>query len=1108
MKKFLSVLLCVCLLCISPFSTVLAVDFDYDMGEYDNQEDAIYGLTADDLPLDFENLNIGTNLKGNVFESEISWTTFAVAQDDTKVMKANTRWSNFYISFDSSVFEDDENYEVSFDFKADSAYTSANSNFLEPVEVLLKNADDSFSQAVSFYKSTQYRATGEWQSDTLTFRAMNFSSYDIVVFKFKYCSNTDEKNGGYFMLDNFNIKQADTEIDKTPLDITESADTDDTLKVLALGNSFSSDAVHYLKTMLKANDKDLRVGNCWISGASLQRHLNTLYDGEEAHTFSYFTKDQDPQTFKEVNLWRVLATTDWDIISLQQASAYSGQENSYEPHLGNLIKLIKSVLPDVEIVFHQTWAYDNENTSMLSANGYKNQSDMYQKLTKAYIAAAKEYDARIIPVGVALQLARAAIPGDDFSRDYHHGNTKACLLFAYVWYEFLTGISPEQNNYVYDDSIVSGGTIAETVPSDDIITVLKNIAHDVVAVKNYDDARELELTLLPTNKAPASWQASSYWQTNGGAVSTTLETHLGGAAFYNNTGTANNQSIYSSNVELTENTNYRLFVSLKGVNADAVNSTVGLYVYNGGVCGEVSDDNYPSDESQQLFASNAPTVVAQESNDDWLRVYFDFSTTDLSKYDLRLKWGDISDFVISDIALYAKTTAEAVSHGNGSAVPLKNDVYIGETVAFSAKADDGEQFLGWYMSDELVSTDAVINVTLSAESNIPIAKFTSNDLMNLNAWEISGYDVDASIVRSDDVITISNIQWDYIYLPVNLKASTDYYFNFDFRSNIQLEWFIITPQSNGLGYDNDGNALDKNGNFFQNAPTNGVYKTGKYKTEFPNANVWYENNSFAFKTNSNDTFYYIIIKTGDTLIDGTEGGAIEFKDISITKPVSTAIILEDNVTGKKGNAAIRAANYAEGGVEKNGLRIYNEVSKQFILDKNIIEYGSIVVRKNYMEQLEINKTNLENKVPGISNIDFTELNLDMISVPGVGHGLTYRSEKTITGSEIKPVLLWKDGGTSNIFTSYITGIDKKYYGDEYLVRSYAIDSVGNIYYGDVAEASVFKVVNAIDHTETLETVSDVVKAAYNAFVNIDESVKASYEAWCLNNNTTTGNLFE
>ena len=64
------------------------------------------------------------------------------------------------------------------------------------------------------------------------------------------------------------------------------------IKILAIGNSFSQDATHYLHQIAAADHVDLKVVNLYIGGCSLERHWNNILT--EAEDYLYEENGESP----------------------------------------------------------------------------------------------------------------------------------------------------------------------------------------------------------------------------------------------------------------------------------------------------------------------------------------------------------------------------------------------------------------------------------------------------------------------------------------------------------------------------------------------------------------------------------------------------------------------------------------------------------------------------------------------------------------------------------------------------------------------------------------------------------------------------------------------
>lgn len=229
-----------------------------------------------------------------------------------------------------------------------------------------------------------------------------------------------------------------------------------TIKVLAIGNSFSEDAVeNYLYELAAAQGDSLVIGNAYIGGCSIDRHLDNLKRGKADYAFRKIVGGKKTDT-KKSRLDSIIVNEPWDIISLQQASPLSGQPDSFK-NLGELKRMVQELAtnPNVEIVWHLTWAYPQKSRS----GAFKNYGSSQETMYKAILNTAKQElpkvsISRCIPSGITVQLAREDL-GDCMNRDdIHLSLSLGRFAAACTWCEFLTGKSILYNTYWPDD--VSG----------------------------------------------------------------------------------------------------------------------------------------------------------------------------------------------------------------------------------------------------------------------------------------------------------------------------------------------------------------------------------------------------------------------------------------------------------------------------------------------------------------------------------------------------------------------------------------------------------------------------------------------------------------------------
>ena len=221
-----------------------------------------------------------------------------------------------------------------------------------------------------------------------------------------------------------------------------------TVRILAIGNSFSQDAVEqYLHELAEAEGISTIIGNMFIGGCSLERHVKNARENAPAYAYRKIGTDGKKREKGKMSLEMVLADEDWDYVSLQQASPFSGMYETYEASLPELIEYVKARLPKkTKLMLHQTWAYASTSKHSGFKNYNCNQLTMYQAIADAVKKAAKANKIKIvIPSGTAIQNARTSFIGDHLNRDGYHLDVKigrytaACTWFERIFKHNVVG---------------------------------------------------------------------------------------------------------------------------------------------------------------------------------------------------------------------------------------------------------------------------------------------------------------------------------------------------------------------------------------------------------------------------------------------------------------------------------------------------------------------------------------------------------------------------------------------------------------------------------------------------------------------------------------------
>ena len=237
---------------------------------------------------------------------------------------------------------------------------------------------------------------------------------------------------------------------------TEAKRTTDTngdgkLRILAIGNSFSDDAMEYLpKFVDQLECEHVELARLYIGGCSLERHVREYRSGKASYQFYHYDSDSFGHKPNSSHDWTKSNSTmkdalemgEWDIITMQQVSGHSGRWESYQPHLDELVAIVRKHQPKARLAWHMTWSYSQESKH----GDFKRYGSSQEQMDNAIVATARKvyeqtpYFDYMIPSGVAIEALRHTInnPPKDLTRDgYHLDLGMGRYTAACVWYKVL-----------------------------------------------------------------------------------------------------------------------------------------------------------------------------------------------------------------------------------------------------------------------------------------------------------------------------------------------------------------------------------------------------------------------------------------------------------------------------------------------------------------------------------------------------------------------------------------------------------------------------------------------------------------------------------------------
>lgn len=229
-------------------------------------------------------------------------------------------------------------------------------------------------------------------------------------------------------------------------------DNDGVIKILAIGNSFSEDALEeHLYPLIAEEGVKVIVANMYIPGCSLERHWDNAKSNKADYSYRKIVDGKKNITDK-YSILEALNEENWDFISFQQASHLSGIYTTYAEFLPQLLSYVKTNNKNRETIYvmHQTWAYEASSNHNGFMNYNNSQSIMYHHIINANNKAANLVDlAIIIPVGTAIQNGRTSSVADNFNRDgYHLDYNIGRYTASCTWTYKLLGYNLIGSNYV------------------------------------------------------------------------------------------------------------------------------------------------------------------------------------------------------------------------------------------------------------------------------------------------------------------------------------------------------------------------------------------------------------------------------------------------------------------------------------------------------------------------------------------------------------------------------------------------------------------------------------------------------------------------------------
>ncbi len=245
---------------------------------------------------------------------------------------------------------------------------------------------------------------------------------------------------------------------------------DSPLKILAIGNSFTSNATAFMPWLInQLNGDSICIARLIQTACTLQMHWNSHL--KDSPDYYFFYSDNGKWVNSDVkNIDTVLELLDWDAIVIQQASHLSGIYSTYQPYLDNLVSLFYETNPGAKLAWHYTWAYTPGTTNAAFKDYGSDSEKMYNAIIDAGDKASKNFDITI-PSATLIKLMREEFKEveNGFTEDgLHISYDPALFALTSLWYEKL--ITPSVGT-----SCLDFATLPSTVNPEDAKRIQKII---------------------------------------------------------------------------------------------------------------------------------------------------------------------------------------------------------------------------------------------------------------------------------------------------------------------------------------------------------------------------------------------------------------------------------------------------------------------------------------------------------------------------------------------------------------------------------------------------------------------------------------------------------
>lgn len=220
-----------------------------------------------------------------------------------------------------------------------------------------------------------------------------------------------------------------------------------TISVLMIGNSFSVDVAHFTHQLSLGSEVEIEVCVLYVGGCSLEQHIGFIKDGSSP--YEWFINGESTQRY--ICLKDALMMKEWDYISLQQVSVFSGLKETFYPYIKELVSYVKLYQKNPTFILHKTWPYETGFNNTNFAHYNYDRKTMYTCINKAYDFVKKDLGISIVIRSGDIIESAIEKYGEHFHKDGFHLNEEGRYLVA------LGFVHTFNNNQLIKDLFIPEG---------------------------------------------------------------------------------------------------------------------------------------------------------------------------------------------------------------------------------------------------------------------------------------------------------------------------------------------------------------------------------------------------------------------------------------------------------------------------------------------------------------------------------------------------------------------------------------------------------------------------------------------------------------------------